>query len=334
MAAAPPAFPAGPPAGYAPLADEPRFDAARHLALEPPRETWTLADFGYDDEATATAPTRVAAAGPFRLLSEEGVAALHTVAERLGAFRRTADRRTASYVAGVAYRSRFVRDLLAAPALADFLSGIAGTPLAPHAMPSQQAYMNFAPERLEQDVDSWHTDSIGLDIVLAVTDPSRLEGGRLLVFRGTREEARAMLRHGGDLAAGAVAGLPEDRVMAVAFPGAGHAFFQQGNLVVHRAERLHARAERITLVGGFIARDATGDDGTNARAMLGWDEPGLPAELARYKAWVARNRLDALINTLPLEAGEAEIAARLRAAIGEAEALARLLEDASASGRA
>ena len=41
------AFPAWQPASYVPLAEEPRFDAAQHLAIELPARTWSLAELDY-----------------------------------------------------------------------------------------------------------------------------------------------------------------------------------------------------------------------------------------------------------------------------------------------
>jgi len=327
MSQEPPSFPTQLPEGYSELDDEPAFDPARHLALEAPHHVLTLDAFGYGADIIARCPTGIAVAGPFRILSEEGAAALQAVAARLYGFRRVADKRTASYVTGVVYRSRFIRDLVAAPALLDHLSGIAGTRLVPHVMATQQGYLNFAPENIEQDIDSWHTDSIGLDVVIAVTDPSRLKGGRLLYFKGTRAEANSLIGgRGDDLAGGTTRSLPEDRVGAVAFPGAGYGFFQQGNLVVHRAERLFERAERITLVPGFAAPDHVGEDGTNAASMLTWGEAGLVPDLARYKAWMARNRLDRLIEALPVDAANADIARRLHAALDDLADFTELLD--------
>src|SRR5579872_1263992 len=47
MLAAPPPFPKQVPPEYEMLHDEPAFDPARHLALEPPAKVWRLADLGY-----------------------------------------------------------------------------------------------------------------------------------------------------------------------------------------------------------------------------------------------------------------------------------------------
>ena len=81
-------FPKSTPDGYRLLADEPVFDPARHLALEAPEQIWTLADFGYDDAVIASTPSTIAAAGPFRVMSDEGVEALRQVCRALRGDRR------------------------------------------------------------------------------------------------------------------------------------------------------------------------------------------------------------------------------------------------------
>jgi len=319
-------FPSELPPGYETMDDEPRFDAGRHLAFSAPARTWTLGDFGYDRNTIDASPSPVAVAGPFRVLSDEGVQATQGVARRLGKFSRLSQR-TANYLAGGAYRSRFLRDLFRAPELVDFLSRVAGTPLAPHSMPSQQVYVNYAPEDITRHVDTWHTDSIGFDIVLMVTDPATIKGGEFQFFRGTREEAAGLLATPtGGLIRGSNVELPAARVEAVKFPSPGYALFQQGNLVLHRATRLLERGERITMVPGFVARDTRFMDPTNVGSIVDWGEPGLAAELARHKAWLARGRLDALIDGLPLSTAPREAAAALRRAVADVHDMAALLE--------
>lgn len=69
-------FPEHPPAGYRWLAGEPPFDPDRHLALEPPAEVVTLAEFGYPDAEIEPTATPVAVSAPFRVLSDEGAAVM------------------------------------------------------------------------------------------------------------------------------------------------------------------------------------------------------------------------------------------------------------------
>jgi len=267
------------PDGYEPLAAERVFDPARHLALEAPVRVWSLADFGCGDDVIAATPSPIAAAGPFRLLSDEGVASVQAVCRALRDERRTEERqRTSSYVAGAVYRSRFLRDLTNSRDVAAFLSDIAGTELVPHSLPSQQVYINFAPDDISKAVDNWHIDSIGFDYVLMASDPTTFQGGKFQFFRGTLEHAAALLdTTPGLLTEGFLDDLPEDLIETVDFPGASYGPYQQGHLVLHRASRLETQGERITLVPGYVTADISKSDPTKVERMVGWGEPGLLA---------------------------------------------------------
>src|SRR5262249_54841968 len=152
------------PPTYQAIQNEPMFEPARHLALEPPGNVWRLSDFGYTAADIRACASEVAVAGPFWLLSEGGVDVARSVAQSRRDLCRTSDR-TAKYVTGGVYRSRFLRDLSNCRQVTDFLSEIAGCKLLPHSMPSQQLYINYAPDELTNAVDTWHVDSIGFDYV-------------------------------------------------------------------------------------------------------------------------------------------------------------------------
>jgi hypothetical protein len=316
MVATPPPFPKQSPSEYETLRAEPAFDPTRHLALEPPAKTWRLADFGYGDDDIRKCASPVAAAGPFRLLSEEGVAVARAAAVELKKWRFFGDR-TASYLPGGVYRSRFLRDLCNCSLVAEFMSEIAGCELIPHTMPSQQLYINYNPDDLSKAVDTWHVDSIGLDYVLLLNDPSTFSGGRFQFFHGTKYDAARLLgTETGNLTAPTAKDLPADRVITPDFPAAGHAIFQQGSMVMHRATRLGHRAERITFVTGFVARDVKYPDPTLNR-VADWGEPGIVAEFARHKAWLSREKLDRFIEQVACGATPADITSRLRECLAD-----------------
>ncbi|MBT6509191.1 MAG: hypothetical protein HOL02_01955 [Rhodospirillaceae bacterium] len=304
------------------------FDPARHLALEAPAKIWSLADFGYDDSVIAATPSPVAAAGPFRLMSNEGVSAVQAVCRALRDERCTEEgQRTSSYVAGAVYRSRFLRDLTNSPDVAAFLSDVAGTELAPHSLPSQQVYINFAPDDFSKAIDNWHIDSIGFDYVLMASDPTTFQGGKFQFFRGTLDHAASLLdTTPGLLTEGFLEELPQDLVETIDFPGAGYALFQQGHLVLHRASRLETQGERITLVPGFVTADVSKADPTKVERMAGWGEPGLLAELARHVAWRSRSKLELLAEDLPLNNDRTAIVAELKKATADIERLVTRLE--------
>lgn len=312
-------FPSQLPPAYRMIEGEPRFDPARHLALEPPARIWTLAEFGYSPDVIASTPSPIAAAGPFRVLSQEGVAALREVCLALRGERISDEGglRTSSYVAGAVYRSTFVRDLCASPEVARLLSKIAGTALVPHTMPSQQAYINYAPDDISKAVDNWHMDSIGFDYVLMLSDPARLVGGKFQFFKGTAARAAQLLGTTSEnLTRGFVEALPDDLVETIVFPAAGYGVFQQGHLVLHRATRLEQPGERITLVPGYVTADASKPDPTIIERMVHYGEPGILMELARHAAWRTQVRLASMIRDLPAT----EDPAAVRKALAEASA--------------
>jgi hypothetical protein len=322
MLAEPLLFPLQMPPTYERLEAEPTFDARRHLALEAPAKTWSLSDLGYSAARLQESASDVAVAGPFRLLSPEGVEAARTVAASLRQVRRTSDR-TANYVAGGVYRSRFLRDLCQCKEITVFLSEIAGCELLAHSMPSQQIYINYAPEDLSRAVDTWHVDSIGFDYVLLINDPATFRGGRFQFFCGTKEEAAEILK-ADDLTGPIQRELPAERVITPDFPGAGYAIFQQGNLVMHRATRLLERAERTTFVPGLVARDTRFPDPTLS-GVTGWGEPGIVAEFARHKAWLVRSRLEQLIEGIDLATQPTQLRDALRTSVADVlEAIAVL----------
>ena len=309
-------FPLEPPAAYEAIRDEPAFDPDRHLALEAPAQSWRLADFGYTSAQIRNCASAVAVAGPFRLLSAEGTAAARAVALALRDRRQAGDR-TANYLAGGVYRSRFLRALCNCAEIVDFISAIAGCELLPHSMPSQQVYINYAPDDVTKAVDTWHVDSIGFDYVLLLNEPASFSGGQFQFFHGTIDEAARLLdTDTGKLTGATTRDLPADRVVSPVFPAAGYALFQQGNMVVHRATRLAQRAERITFVPGLVARDAHFPDPTSDQ-VADWGEPGIVAEFARHKAWLARARLDELIEHVRLGAAPAEIRRDLQRSVAD-----------------
>lgn len=331
MLAEPINLPRSAPPGYESLADEPSFDPRRDLALERPKSVWRLGDFGYDRDTAAGCASDLVITSPFRLMSEDGAQRLLDVARALKAQRFTTNRtganRLKSNIRGAGYRSRFVLDMVTCPALTDFLSDIAGTPLMSHTMPSVQAAINYAPDDITKTIDSWHVDSIGFDFVMMVTDPRSFEGGEFQFFKGTKAEAAALLKTSPDrLTDGFFDELPPERVETVGFPGAGYAFFMQGHMVLHRATRLLKPGERITFVPAFVCRDTRYKDPTNSTSMRLWSDPGMWTELARHKAWVSRSKLDSLIDELPFTDDRDAICQRLRAGIEDVEKLLQDLE--------
>jgi len=306
-----PPYPGDLPASVPSVLDEPRFEAARHLALETPAEVWSLADFGYTPAETAASPSPVAVTSPFRILTEEGVATLQAVLRSLLPYAdRSIGRRLSTFLRRSVQRSAFVRGLVGDPSLLEHLSAIAGTPLSAHSIPGMQSFVNYAPLEPGRSVDSWHVDSIGFDAVLMVSDPSSLDGGRFQYFRGTRGELaqRIGLATEGELVLGHDAELPADRVVEAAFPAAGYAVFMQGDMVFHRAAPLHRPGERMTLVAGFLARALDYPDRTNTAHMQNWRDPDNLVDVARHAAWLSQQKLARLVERLSYVPGHSRLA--------------------------
>lgn len=295
------------------------YDASEHLALELPEQIWTLADFGYSQSQIDSCASPVAVTSPFRLLSDAGVEALYQVATSMMAVCSRIDgSRVPRHLAGGVYRSQFLRDLCNCPVILRHMSGIAGTELLPHSMPSQQLYINYPPEDITKAVDAWHFDGIGFDYVLMASDPRCMKGGNFEYFRGTREEVAAMYELDvKELRYGISDELPADRVIRADFPAAGYAIFQQGNMIVHRAAKLLEVADRITVVPGMIAADYTIPDPTAKHDMPDYGEPGINVELARHSAWLAQAKLNQLIETLPMSSSAQSVETALANAISD-----------------
>lgn len=309
-------FPADKPEAYVRLRDEPRFDAGRHLALGAPARAVSLADLGYDAPTIAARPSRLGLTSAFRIFSDEGVAVMRALARRMESNRNadaaTGANRLGAYIRGAGYRSQFVRDFCECPQLIEHLSALAGADLARHSVPAVACGINYAPDDVSRAIDTWHVDSVSFDAVILLTDPAAFCGGEFQYFRGTQAEGEAIL--GGSGVRGSTRELPAERVETMDFPAAGYGFLQQGDMVFHRACRLRARAERTTLLPSFVALGAP-PDRTNVDSLRRWADPGLPTELARHEAHLARGRLAGLIDDLPLDATPAGIAAAIDAAV-------------------
>jgi len=272
------------PHGVEPLTQEPVFNPARHLALEKPNEIISLTEFGYSADEIATCPSDFAATDIFRILSDEGAACLYDVCKQLEAF-TTSNPRIQRNMHGGVYRSTFLRDLCMSPDVTAFISEICGVDLLPHTIPHQMGHLNYAPDKIGENVDKWHVDTLRYDYVMFVTDPKKNEGGAFQYYRGTKHEVAALRK----------AGKPLDpaKVVSPTMPGPGYAIMQQGNMVVHQAKGLTAPGERITMVNGYIPKDPHFPDFTRYDQLRFADpEEVVTAEYSRHIAIQGQRMLD------------------------------------------
>ena len=303
---------------YEPIKDDPIFDPAKHLALEAPTQTYTLHDFGYGNEVKGTTPTDVAATSCFRVLSDEGVAAMYYVCKQLEAF-TTSNPRIARNTRGGTYRSKFLRDFSLDPSVTEHLSAIMQTALLPQPMPHQLAHLNYQPLTPGENVDKWHYDTLQVDTVMFVTDPNAMEGGEFQYFQGTREEMNTLHAAGLEL--------PAERVIAPAMPGPGYAVLMQGNYVVHQAKAVQGTDERITLVNGYCYADTDTPDYT-AVGQLNHADPSntVAAEYARHMSLRCARQLQSAVNTPDFQRTPKQQADYLRRTRDELDAAIKILE--------
>lgn len=311
------------PQGYAWIEGEPAFDPARHLQLERPERSWTLADLGYDERFIAAQASRMAMFSPARLLSAEGVAALQETVRLLAPHARYLPdgHRSTGYLRGTVFLSKFMRDLARSSEVAAFASELFGTPLLPHTMVYQQGHLNFPPREAGRNIDEWHHDFVGFDYVLMCHDPSACKGGEFRYFLGTREQGHAIVEAGGQI--------PEGRVATPHFPGPGYACFMQGGAVYHCASPLLEPAWRVSLVNSYVSLDVDKPDPTRTFFVAAEglydgieDDPEAShwwGEYARHSAWLGRERLTRLLKRLPIGASRAEALAALRHAAADLE---------------
>jgi hypothetical protein len=213
---------------------------------------------------------------------------------------------------GGVYRSKFLRDLCLCSEVSKFMSEIYGIPVAPHSIPLHLGHCNFSPDDLSRAVDKWHTDTIGLDYVLMVSDPTEQIGGEFQYFLGTKKEVNNIKKEGKLL--------PNDRVVSPTFPGPGYMIVMQGNMVVHRGAKLIKAFDRVTMVNAYVPLDTFYDDPSRFLDVKSVDPHELLfPEWARHKAWISRGKLNRLIEELPFTKDKNLIISELKNAIKDVE---------------
>ena len=311
-------FPNERPTTYVKYNGEPEFSAERHLDLSQPKQTLTLKELGYSEEQVAECPSNFAVSSTFKILSDEGLAIMREICLKMydnrNVSKGTGINRLGSYCRGAGYRSSFIRSFCDSPELAEHLSNIAGISLARHSVPAVACGVNYAPDDIRNAVDTWHTDSVSFDVVMMLSDPSKIQGGQFQYFHGTKEEGQTILGISGE--EGKDTELPHERVKTIPFPASGYGFLQQGNMIFHRACRLLKKAERITMVPSFVVSPATANDATNSVNMAGWDDPCITAELTRHEAWRASARLNQLVEKISLHDCDKKLAEDIDIALG------------------
>ncbi len=315
-------FPNTLPDGYDYIEDEPSYDPNIHLDLEPPKESFSLFDLGYTSKEITKCPTEFAVSGTARLLSDEGVRVLMQSAQSLKKYSSSGGDRIQYLLRGCVYRSRFLRDLCLCPKVSEFLTKIYGIPVAPHSIPLHLGHFNFAPDDLSRAVDKWHTDTLGLDYVMMVSDPNKQVGGKFQYFLGTKKEAQEIKINNQSI--------PKDKIISPHFPGPGYIIVMQGNMVVHRGAKLEVPYDRVTMVNGYVPLGLESEDPSRFSDVKTVDPHQLLfPEWARHKAWLSRGKLNQLIEELPFTDDTDLIINELKSAIKDVETAIKDLSDTS-----
>ena len=223
----------------------PGFDASAHLSLEVPTRLVNLGALGNPRQSAADLATDFAQTNCFRVLSDEGARVLAAEVSRLEHF-AVESARIPRVLRGTTWKSEFIHGLCHSPALAAFVSGIARCELIAHPMEIMNGHINLAPRDPSRSVDRWHYDTTPFVLVLFVSSPSHYDGGEFEYFVGPLDEAERLLKENrGEL--------PAERCATVGAQTQGHAVFQQGSQVFHRARRVTRGTERTTFVQSFVA---------------------------------------------------------------------------------
>ena len=311
------------------IENEPVFDPVRHLALEAPQQILTLEDFGYSTKEAAQFASPIAATSPVRMLSDEGLATAQEVLKLLQPRVVTHDngastdgRRNIYYGQ---YQSRFLRDLMSCTEVIQFLSDIFQPPIAPHTMPHLGCQINFANAKQGGSIIGWHHDIVGFTVVLTMHDPSTIEGGHLMYYKGPRDEGERILNTGQEL--------PEDKVVVSNRAPMGYCTIIQGSAVLHAVQPVQNDAFRCSIVNAYVSRDVTAPDANRGYPVQDYF-PGVPMypvynEMARHAAWLAKAKLGSILESGVWIEDRGKLVAELSAAVDDVQ---RCIDQLKAGG--
>lgn len=227
-----------------PLTEVCVFSPSQHFAFSVPERVVSLVEIGYSAEFTKTMACETAYTTPFRLLSNEGLEALRKVADNILKEKRTLSNGALDEFGNAAYLSPFVKALAQSAEIRSLLSEITKTAVVPYVREHFLAALNVGKPAKKRPVRNWHSDYQSMNLIVFLDDPKDFKGGKLQVYKGTKEEADALLRVQNYL--------NEDKVETIIPPAAGYAVLLQGSLVMHAVTALDsADPDRRTLVLGY-----------------------------------------------------------------------------------
>jgi len=294
--------------------EEPKFDPAVHLALSAPRYVRLFPNLEETDHVTAPRVTnskgsRFAFSGPFQLFSEQGLEVVRRIVAREEHRAVTSARGSKRALRGCYYASPFIRDLQNCPELLEMFERIVGQPLLPHFCFSNSPQVNLSSPGSTAPVDHWHNDSIAFAGVVVLSDMEGMQGGKLELFRGFKEEGKKILREKG------ITGLHKDgMVETVSYEKPGNMILTQGSEVLHHVTPVTSNHVRQTLIFGLTPANAFQPPRTIYSSMVrvDWASGVAPYEYYREKAWQLSQALAHMAETTTFTTDTQLLARKLR----------------------
>lgn len=305
------------------------FDPVRHLQLEPPTHIKDLQfkniPFPFDAQQKKI-DGNLAYTAPFRVLSDEGIAAARRALDENQQLAKS-NPRASCFLRGLGYTSNFHQGLAYDSSLVAMLNALARDNVAIHNMTMNISHTNVGKVATGRPVDKWHTDSVAYVLIIILSDLHEMEGGTLRVLQMPDASGDTFTQL-------SIKGVPDDLVEVVRYTGAGYAVFMQGSKILHTVDAvLKAREPRISLVNSYMQLRPFVADKTRYSTFLkqGFDDGShiAPVEFARHKAWRARGQMQYVLDQvrfLPKGSDQSmELAEIFRAAAAELQTAADLL---------
>eukprot|EP00931_Biecheleriopsis_adriatica_P055644 TRINITY_DN32948_c0_g1_i1.p1 TRINITY_DN32948_c0_g1~~TRINITY_DN32948_c0_g1_i1.p1 ORF type:complete len:449 (-),score=71.65 TRINITY_DN32948_c0_g1_i1:26-1372(-) len=329
----PPEFPRILPHGYGvssqhipAMEADPIFDPAVHLQIEPPDSVISgdFVEIPFPLHEDLKDDFSLAFSKPFRLLSDEGVSALHSVIKANEHFAKS-NERIPRCLRGLGYRSKFVRDLNQDPQAVELFSAMAGKPLAPHGMPMNMSHVNLGRPVVKGEkpviVDQWHVDSVDYVCVIIMSDISQSVGGDLQVL------CKPGVRDNLDFLSKGVTPCLEHLVRTIQYPGRGYALFIRGSQVLHRVTPvLEALEPRVSVVNSYMSCNVFDADSTRYRTFEHQDPTHVSnVEFSRHTAWRVQGMMKYIMDEVKWGTSKEELASLMRRAAADLEKAAALV---------
>lgn len=289
---------------------QPVYNSTTHLQLEMPSNVHSLSH--------AAAGTNFSHSTPFRVFSDEGLRAWHSLLlQFLG--ERTQSQRGSECLRGLVYKSSFIREAMNDPLLNKFLSDLVGQKLHLFDHTMNQAHVNFGYAG-QDGADAWHIDSHPLVLIVMLSDHEDGDGGELLIAPpGHNHADKFEVLH--EIASGADVPMQKFRIPM------GYGIFVRGSEMPHAVAPLLQGPTRISLTNGYQFADHTVSNENSLRTWRMFDNEIADFEFFRSEAWRSSLKLRTFVNS-PIGEGwnnGVVLAEKLRSVAQDLERAAKIL---------